>query len=353
MREVSVIGLDLAKQLFQLHGVDAHGRVVLRRRLRRSQMEGFFASLPPCLIGVESCPGAHHWARVLARLGHRVRIMPAAYVRPYRKRGKNDASDAEAICEAVQRPNMRFVAVKTPEQQGVLALHRARALLVRQQVALVNQMRAVLAEQGVVFGRGRRVALRGVARLLGEAEAAAALPEAVRVVLRALLEAHTELEARVRALEAALQAWHQGCEASRRLATIPGIGPLTATALVATVGERAAHFRSGRHLSAWLGLVPGQHSSGARQRLGPISKRGDSYLRRLLVLGAQALLRQVRRRMAAGQPSGLPWAERLLRRRPPNVVAVALANKLARQAWAVLHRGEPWRPQPAAAATGI
>ncbi len=346
MGEVSVIGLDLAKNVFQLHGVDAHGRVVLRRRLRRSQMESFFATLPPCLIGVESCPGAHHWARVLGRLGHRVRIMPAAYVRPYRKRGKNDASDAEAICEAVQRPGMRFVAVKTPEQQGVLALHRARALLVRQQVALVNQMRAVLAEQGVVFGRGRRVALRGVAQLLGDAEAVR-LPEGVRVVLQALVEAHAELEARVRVLEAALRAWHRSCEASRRLATIPGIGLLTATALVATVGERAAPFRSGRHLSAWLGLVPGQHSSGERHRLGPISKRGDGYLRRLLVLGAQALLRQVRRRMAAGQPSGLPWAERLLRRRPPNVVAVALANKLARQAWAVLHRGEPWRAQPA------
>ncbi len=347
MGEVSVIGLDLAKNVFQLHGVDAHGKVVLRRRLRRAQVEEFFATLPPCLVGMESCPGAHHWARVLQRLGHRARIMPADYVRPYRKGGKNDASDAEAICEAVQRPGMRFVAVKTAEQQGVLALHRARALLVRQEVALVNAMRAVLAEHGVVLGRGRREAVRAVAHLLEEGEGAEALPESVRVALAALLEAHRQLEARVRALDAALRTWHRGCEASRRLATIPGIGVLTATALVATVGEGGAHFRSGRHLAAWLGLVPRQHSSGERQRLGRISKRGNGYLRRLLVLGAQALLRHVRRHMAAGRPSALPWAERLLRRRPPNVVAVALANKLARQAWAVLHHGEPWRAQTA------
>jgi len=341
MREVSVIGLDLAKQLFQLHGVDAHGRVVLRRRLRRSQMEGFFASLPPCLVGVESCPGAHHWARVLARLGHRVRIMPAAYVRPYRKRGKNDASDAEAICEAVQRPNMRFVAVKTPEQQGVLALHRARALLVRQQVALVNQMRAVLAEQGVVFGRGRRVALRGVAQLLGEAEAAAALPEAVRAVLQALVEAHEALEGQVRALEAALQAWHQGCEASRRLATIPGIGPLTATA---RVGGRA-----GRPLP--LGAAPvGLAGAGARPaQLGRASPaRAHQQARQPLPApaagagragaaapGAPAHGRRPAERAALGRAAAAPAPAQCGRRgagqqaRPPGLGSAASRRALA------------------------
>lgn len=345
MSKVSAIGLDLAKSVFQVHGVDAQGQVAERKRLRRSQVRKFFAGLPPCLVGMEACASAHYWARELSRLGHTVRLMPPAYVKPYVKTNKNDPNDAEGICEAVQRPNMRFVSVKTPEQQAVLQLHGARDLLVRQQVALSNQMRSVLAEHGIVLPQGHQVVLRRLPELLEDADNG--LPMPVRHLLAALREAHEAHGERIEHLEHQIRAWHQGNAVSQRLATIPGIGVLTATALAASLGDGEV-FRSARHLAAFLGLVPRQHSSGQRQCLGSISKRGNGYLRKLLIQGAHAVLRHVRRRMAAGQDTGQPWVEQLLARRPHNVVAVALANKMARMAWVLLRREQTWR-SPAAA----
>ncbi|MCC7105935.1 MAG: IS110 family transposase [Chloroflexi bacterium] len=344
--EITTIGLDIAKRVFQAHGVDAAGCAVLRRRLGRSEVLDFFRALPPCLVGMEACGTAHHWARELQALGHQVRLIPAAYVKPYVKRGKTDAADAEAICEAVTRPTMRFVPVKTAEQQAVLVLHRTRDLLVRQRTALVNALRGHLAEFGIVAPQGMSRVADLLAVLLGEDETT--LPPLARQALRGLAAELEALGKRVEEIEAAILVWHKESDASRRLAAIPGIGPITASAIVATVGEEVSNFASARHFAAWIGLVPKQNSTGGKPRQGSISKAGDRYLRRLLVLGATAVIRHTRIKAREG------WLADLIERRPTMVAAVAQANKTARIVWALLARGESYRsqqgcPQPAGA----
>ena len=341
MNEITTIGLDLAKHVFQVHGIDASGAAVLRKRLRRSEVLTFFARLPSCLIGLEACATAHYWARELQAVGHEVRLMPAQYVKAYVKRNKNDAADAEAICEAVRRPTMRFVPIKTAEQQAALLVHRGRERLVRQRTALVNALRAHLAEFGVIAPLG----LRNVARLIAimRDESDARLPDSgTPGVARCLPTQVEQLEAAVAAMEKQLTAWHKSNPVSQRLATIPGIGPIIATAIAATVVE-ASGFRSGREFAAWLGLVPRQHSTGGKARLGGISKRGNQYLRRLLINGASANL------LRSKATNADPWVIGLRRRRPSLVVAVALANKTARIAWAVMHRQQNYQRMAAAA----
>jgi transposase len=335
--QLTTIGLDLAKHVFQVHGVDAAGNVVLKRRLRRSQMITFFAGLAPCLVGMEACATAHFWARELTALGHDVRLMPAQYVKAYVKRHKNDAADAAAICEAVSRPSMRFVPVKSEAQQAALMLHRARDLLMRQRTQLINAVRGHLAEFGIIEAQGAWNLPRVLAHLKTEGE----LPEAARQVLQLLATQLDEAESRIEELDAQIVAWHKASPVSQRLATIPGVGPLIATAIAATVPDAGA-FRSGREFAAWLGLVPRQRSTGGKQRLGRISRAGDGYIRRLLIIGAQAVLL----RSKAAQAN--PWVRGLLAKRPRLVVAVALANKTARIAWAVMTKGQTYR-QPAAA----
>lgn len=333
MQGVTTVGLDLAKNVFQVHAIDAGGKVLARRQLRRAELLTFFSGLPRCLVGMEACASAHHWARELAALGHEVRLMPAAYVKPYVKRGKTDAADAEAICEAVTRPTMRFVAVKTVEQQAVLMLHKTRDLLVRQRTMLVNALRGHLAEYGVVHRQGA-VGVAAAVQALHEARDA--LPELARDALHTIADQLRDISAEVERIEARIVAWHRGNERSRRLATIPGIGPITASAIAAAVPD-ASVFRSGRQFAAWLGLTPRAHSSGGKERLGGISKQGDGYLRRLLVVGATAMVRLARR--DAGRQ---PWLAGLLGRKPAKVAAVALANKMARVAWAVTTRKEAY-----------
>ncbi|HYQ71432.1 MAG TPA: IS110 family transposase [Gammaproteobacteria bacterium] len=339
MNKISVIGLDLAKNVFQLHGIDADGEVVVRKQLNRSQVRQFFARLEPCLIGMEACSGAHYWSRELTRLGHSVRMMAPAFVKPYLKSNKNDRNDAEAICEAVQRPSMRFVAAKTPEQQAVLHLHHGRQLLVRQRVALSNHIRGVLSEYGIVVPQGVKVLSRQLPEILEDAENT--LPMLARHLLAELKAEHDQLIERVDRCEQQLKAWHANSTVSQRLASIPGIGVLTATALAATVGE-GQDFRNGRQLAAYLGVVPRQVSSGGKDRLLGISKRGDGYLRSLLIHGARAVIHHIRRRLKAGRPGGNPWIEQLLLRCHVNEVAVALANKMARTAWVLLVRNETY-----------
>ncbi|MBV9776236.1 MAG: IS110 family transposase [Acetobacteraceae bacterium] len=326
------------KRVFQAHGADASGRAVLRRKLQRPEVLAFFKGLSPCLVGIEACGTAHHWARAIAALGHEVRLLPAGYVKPYVKRGKTDAADAEAICEAVTRPSMRAVPVKSAEQQAALLLHRTRDLLVRQRTMLVNAVRGHMAEFGIVAPQGAKRVGELVALIMGEDEAA--LPKLARQGLRLLAAELAALEQRIEQAEAAILAWHKEHEASRRLAAIPGVGPITASAIVASVGD-ATQFRSGRHFAAWIGLTPKQSSSGGKQRQGGISKQGNPYLRRLLVIGATAVIRHMGGRLAA-TPSGA-WAKALLERRPARLASVALANKTARIAWALLVRGETYR----------
>lgn len=345
MNKVSVVGLDLAKTVFQVHGVDEDGEVVLRKQIKRPQMQRFFARLSPCLIGIEACGGAHYWARTLTQLGHRVRLIAPAFVKPYLKSNKNDRNDAEAICEAVQRPSMRFVAPKTPEQQSILHLHRGRQLLVRQRIALGNHMRGILLEYGISLAQGVKVISRCLPALLEDTDNG--LPMPTRHLLAELKEAHDQLMARVVRIETQLKAWHANDPLSQRLAGIPGIGVLTATALAAVVGE-GQDFRNGRQLAAYLGLVPRQASSGGKDRLLGISKRGDGYLRSLLIHGARAVIHHLRRRLQAGQPSGHPWVEQLLQRCHLNEVAVALANKMARTAWVLASRQQTYRAARAA-----
>ena len=335
--QLTTIGLDLAKQVFQVHGVDTAGNIVLKRRLRRGQMIAFFAGLAPCLVGMEACATAHFWARELTALGHDVRLMPAHYVKAYVKRGKNDAADAAAICEAVSRPSMRFVPVKSEAQQAALMLHRARDLLMRQRTQLINAVRGHLAEFGIVEAQGAWNLPRVLAHLETEGE----LPEMARQVLQRLAAQLDEAEQRIEDLDTQIAVWYKVSPVSQRLATIPGIGPLVATAIAATV-PNAGTFRSGREFAAWLGLVPRQRSTGGKQRLGRISREGDGYIRRLLIIGAQAVL--LRSKAAHADP----WVQGLLARRPRLKVAVALANKTARVAWAVMTKGQPYR-QPAAA----
>ena len=334
--EITTIGLDIAKRVFQAHGAGATGKAVLRRKLQRAEVLAFFASLPPCLVGIEACSTAHHWAREIRALGHEVRLMPASYVKPYVKRGKTDAADAEAICEAVTRPTMRFVPIKTAEQQAVLMLHRTRDLLVRQRTMLVNSLRGHMAELGIIAPQGISRVGDLVAALLGEDEAT--LPKLARYALRGLASELEALGERVKEIEGAILAWHKDNEASRRLATIPGIGPITASAIVATVTD-PTQFHSARQFAAWIGLVPKQNSSGGKERQGGISKQGDRYLRRLLVLGATAVIRHARTKVTAETA----WLRGVLDRRPVRLASVAQANKTARIVWALLARGESYR----------
>ncbi len=342
MQAITTIGLDIAKSVFQVHGVDAGGQPVIRRQLKRRYVLTFFQRLPPCLVGIEACASSHHWSRELQALGHTVRLMPPAYVKPYVKRHKNDATDAEAICEAVTRANMRFVATKTPEQQSCLMLHRTRHLFIRQQTAVINSIRAHLAEFGIVAPVGRQ----GVEQLLGVVADAQdkRLPEIARACVAALGAQLRMLKAQILQFDRMIIAWHRSSEASKRLDEIPGVGPVLATALIASVADPKA-FRSGRDFSAWIGLVPKQNSSGGKDRLGSISKQGDRYLRSLFTAGALAVIRYAKIHGTKHRP----WLAALLARRPTKVAAIALANKLARMAWAMMAKGERYK-QPAALA---
>jgi transposase len=340
MSEVTTIGLDLAKSVFQVHGIDASGKPVVRRQLRRRQVLPFFKKLRPCLVGMEACATSHYWARELAALGHEVRMMPARYVKPYVKRNKTDAADAEAICEAVTRPTMRFVAIKTAEQQAVLMAHRTRALFVRQRTALINALRAHLAELGIVAGVGRN----GLEKLLEVIEDSAdeRVPPTARDCLLALRDQLAMVRRQILDADRRILAWHRASEASRRLAEIPGVGPLIATALVASIPDPHA-FRSGRDLSAWIGLVPREDSTGGKPRPGHISKAGNRYLRRLLVVGALSVIRRAKQTDCKRRP----WLAALLERRSTKLAAIALANKMARTAWAMMAHGTYYQePQP-------
>ena len=329
---IVTIGLDTAKSWFQVHGVDESGRVALRRKLARGKVLQFFAGLTPCVIGLEACGGAHFWARELIKLGHDARLMPARYVRAYVKTNKHDAADAEACCEAVQRPGMRFVPVKSEEQQSMLMVHRTRDLLVRQRTATVNALRGHLAEFGITAARGTAKA-RELMSLVGTDER---VPAIAREALLQLVEQIRDIERKIEAFDKQLLSLARQNEVCRQLITIPGIGPIAATALVATVGN-ARSFTSGRHFAAWIGLVPKQHSTGGKERLGGISKRGDAYLRKLLIHGARASVHRVRSHQVPGA-----WIAGLLARRPFNVATVALANKTARIAWAVMTNGSTY-----------
>lgn len=333
------MGLDIAKNVFQVHGVDEEGRAMLRRKVKRDQLLTLFGDLKPCLIGIEACATAHHWARQLHALGHEVRLMPPAYVKAYVKRNKNDAADAEAICEAVTRPTMRFVPIKSADAQSILMLHRARHLLVRQRTAQVSAMRAHLAEYGVIAPRGRPHVRELVEALTS---GTATIPELARQTLLLITSMIEGLSQQIRAIELELMAWHRATATCRRLETIPGIGFITATALAATVGD-ARVFHSGCQFAAWLGLVPKQHSSAGEERMGGISKMGDRYLRHLLVVGATAVIRYTRRKATTVSI----WADRLLERKSARLVSVAVANKMARIAWAVMAREENYRAAPA------
>ena len=342
MEAITTVGLDIAKSVFQVHGIDAAGVVVVRRQLKRRHVLAFFQKLAPCLVGIEACATSHHWSREIAALGHTVRLMPPAYVKPYVKRQKNDAADAEAICEAVTRANMRFVETKTPEQQACLMLHRTRHLFIKQQTSVINSIRAHLAEFGIVAPVGRN----GVEELLRIAAGPgdARVPEVACMCIAALGVQLRILKAQILEFDRRIIAWHRSNETSKRLDQIPGVGPALATALVASVPDPKA-FRSGRHFSAWIGLVPRQRSSGGKDRLGSISKQGDRYLRGLFTAGALAVIRYAKIHGIGHRP----WLTTLLARRPTKVAAIALANKLARMAWAVMVKGERYK-EPAALA---
>lgn len=337
---ISTLGIDLAKSVFQLHGVAADGEVVLQKRVRRSALLPTLAALPPCLIGLEACPTAYYWAREIGALGHEVRLIPPAYVKPYVKRQKNDAADAEAICEAVTRPNMRFVPIRSESRQAVMALHRSRDLLMRQRTMLLNAARAQLAEFGVIVAQGPRNILSALQRP-DDDESMTDLPELLRSTLQVLAAQLESLGHGIRELERKLIAWHRSDEISQRLETIPGVGILTATALSASI-ENPRAFRSGRDLAAFLGLVPRQNSTGGKPRLGSISRMGNGYLRRLLVVGATSVVRR-----AAGNDTATgPWLRGLLARKPARLVTVAVANKTARIAWALMARGGTYQAYP-------
>jgi len=339
---IVTIGLDLAKQVFQIHGLDGGGGVAVRRQLRRSGVEAYFKELPRCLVAMEACSSAHHWARRIEALGHEVRLIAPTRVKAYVQRGKkNDATDAAAIAEAASRPHMAFVPIKNEEQQSILMLHRTRELLVRQRTMLINALRAHLAEFGIVAAKGR-----ASAKALIEGLPEAVIPSLARKALSEVVAQIESCNQRIETLERDIVLWHRTCEASRNLATIPGIGPITATVLAATVPDPSL-FKNGRHLAAWLGLVPSQNSSGGKDRLGHITKAGNSYIRRLLVIGATAVIRFARDKA----PGKAMWLKSLLERKAPRLASVALANKMARIAWAVLARGEVFRETcPATAA---
>jgi transposase len=333
--KITTIGIDLAKNVFQIHGVDAHGNAVLKKQIKREEMAVFFANLAPCLIGMEACGSAHYWARKLQIQGHTVKLMAPQFVKPYVKTNKHDAADAEAICEAVTRPTMRFVPVKHVEQQSVLALHRARQGMIKARTAQANQIRGLLVEFGLVVPQGITHLYQRVPLLLEQAKEE--LPGLFRQLVQRLLEHLKILDRQVNEMEIQIQMWHRSNPLSRKLEKIPGIGPLTASAMVASVGD-AKSFNNGRQLAAWLGLVPKQHSSGGRPTLLGMSKRGDCYLRTLLIHGARSVIYALKRK-----PLTTGWLANLLARRDKNIVAVALANKNARIIWALLAQDREFR----------
>ena len=337
--QISVIGLDIAKQVFQVHAADAAGRTVAQIKLRRAQVLDYFQALPPCLVGLEACATAHYWARELSALGHSVRLMPPAYVKPYVRRNKTDAADAQAIAEALTRPTMRFVPVKSADQQAMLMLHRARELLVRQRTMLATALRAHLAEFGIIAPQG----IQRVEKLAAQLHDPS-VPPLARDALNLLVEQLASTWKQIDTIEMQLVAIHRTQAVSRRLASIPGVGPITAMAIASTVSDPTM-FRSGREFAAWLGLIPKSHSSGGKDRLGRISKRGDRYIGHLLYVGAGNVIRFAKARAVAGEN----WIRGLQQRRPPKVVIIALANKMARIAWALMVREQPFR-SPAQAA---
>jgi len=339
--QITTVGLDLAKNVFQVHGVNEHGKVVLRKQLHRDQVAPLFANLPACLVGMEACASAHHWARKLQSFGHTVRLMAPQFVKPYVKSNKNDAADAEAICEAVARPNMRFVPIKNIEQQSVLALHRARQGFVKARTAQANQIRGLMGEYGLIVPQGIGHIAKRVPDLIEDASID--LPGSFRLLIDRLLEHLKVLQQQVEEIEVQIKAWHRASGASRRLEKVPGIRPLTATALVATIGD-AKNFDNGRQLAAWLGLVPRQHSSGGKSNLLGMSKRGDAYLRTMLIHGARSVIYRATQRADADS-----WLLKLTNRRNKNVAAVALANKTARTIWALLAHDREFKPDYAAA----
>ena len=334
-KEIVVVGLDLAKNVFQVHGVNRPGKVELRKQLKREQVAAFFANLPPCLIGMEACSGAHHWARKLQALGHTVRLMAPQFVKPYVKSNKNDVADAEAICEAVARPSMRFVPVKNIEQQAVLSLHRVRQGFVKARTAQANQIRGLLGEYGLIVPQGISYIAQRVPALIEDASIE--LPGSFRLLIDRLLEHLKLLHRQVEEIEVQIKAWHRASDASRRLEKVPGIGPLTATAMVASVGD-AKNFDNGRQFAAWLGVVPRQHSSGGKPTLLGMSKRGDAYLRTMLIHGARSVIYRATQRADAES-----WLVKLTTRRNKNIAAVALANMTARTIWALLAHDREFR----------
>lgn len=339
--KITTIGIDLAKNVFQVHGADARGKAVLRKQLRRDQVTAFFANLEPCLIGLEACGGAHHWARQLQALGHTVKLIAPQFVKPYVKSNKNDIADAQAICEAVGRPTMRFVPIKDIDQQAVLSLHRARQGFIKARTAQANQIRGLLAEYGLVVPQGISHIRQRVPALVESA--ADDLPGMFRILIDRLLEHLKVLDQQVDEIEAQIKAWHRSNETCQRLGQVPGIGPLTATAMVATVGN-ARNFKNGRELAAWLGLVPRQHSSGGKPTLLGISKRGDVYLRTLLIHGARSLAYNIGKKAPPEH-----WLCKLINRRGTNVAVVAQANKTARIVWAMLSYARKFQPNYALA----
>lgn len=335
--DITRIGIDLAKHVFQIHGVDRHGKVVVKKQLRRQQMLAYFAKLPPLLIGMEACGGGHYWARELGKLGHDARLMAPQFVKPYVKSGKNDAHDAEAICEAVGRPNMRFVAVKSVEQQVMQAEHRIRARLIRARTALGNEIRGLLAELGIIVPTSLGALRRAIPELLEDGENG--LPATFRRLLAQLGEELRTQDECIKAYDARIAQSAREDERIKRLLAVEGIGPVSASALVAAVGD-GSQFRTGRDMAAWLGLTPRQHSSGGKSCLGHISKRGDKYVRMLLIHGARAVLKSAEHK----EDGRSRWVTGIARRRNKNIATVALANKNARIAWSILSRGEAYRP---------
>jgi transposase len=334
--KLTTIGIDLAKNVFQVHGADDQGRAVLRKQLKRAQMLPFFAKLAPCRIGLEACGSAHYWARKLQALGHTVQLIAPQYVKPFVKRNKNDAADAAAICEAVTRPDMPTVPIKNAEQQAILSVHRARQGFVKARTAQANQIRGLLAEYGIVLPQGIGHLAQRVPAIIENGEND--LPGGFRLLVARLLDHLKELDRQVGELAAEIELWHRHNAASQKLAAIPGLGPLSASAIAASVGD-VRNFKNGRQLAAWLGIVPRQHSTGGKPTLLGISKRGDAYLRTLLIHGARAVIRTAERK-----PDADPWLKALLARRNKNVAAVALANKNARTIWALLAHGREYDP---------
>ena len=334
--KTTTVGIDLAKKVFQVHGVNEHGKAMLKKQLKREQVAAFFANMPPCLIGMEACAGAHHWARKLKNLGHDVRLMAPQFVKPYVKTNKNDAADAEAICEAVSRQNMRFVPIKSVEQQAVLSLHRVRQGFVKARTAQGNQIRGLLAEFGLIIPQGICHIARRAPELIEDASNE--LPGSFRLLVQRLLEQLKEFDRQVHEIEEQIVAWHRANDDSRKLAKMPGIGPITASAMVASIGD-AKTFKNGRQVGAWLGLVPKQNSSGGKTMLLGMSKRGDSYLRTLLIQGARSVIYAAQRKKEAVDG----WLGGLLVRRNSNVAAVAFANKNARIIWALLAHDRDFR----------